>query len=102
MATGFMPNFIALLLLLACSFPARAADVALIGVIGDRAAVIAIDGGEPQTIKLGQPWSGVQLVAVEETRATIQGDGKQRALQLGPHYSSAAASDRRQSVTLVA
>jgi len=102
MATGFMPNFIALLLLLACSFPARAADVALIGVIGDRAAVIAIDGGEPKTIKLGQTWSGVKLVAVEKTRATIEVDGKQRALQLGQHYRSAAASDGRQSVTLAA
>ena len=31
-----------------------AADVALIGVIGDKAAVFAIDGGEPKTVKVGQ------------------------------------------------
>ena len=90
------------MLFLACAFPARAADVALIGVIGERAAVIAIDGGEPKTIKLGQTWSGVKLVAVEKTRATIEVDGKQRALQLGQHYRSAPAGDARQSVTLAA
>jgi aspartyl protease family protein len=102
MATGFMPNFIALLLLAACTFPARAADVALIGVIGERAAVIAIDGGEPKTIKLGQAWSGIKVVAVEKTSVTIEIDGKQRVLQLGQHYRSAAANDGRQSVTLAA
>jgi aspartyl protease family protein len=89
------------LLLAACTFPARAADVALIGVIGERAAVIAIDGGEPKTIKLGQTWSGVKLVAVEKTRATIEVDGKQRVLQLG-QYSRGASSDGRQSVILAA
>jgi aspartyl protease family protein len=102
MATGFMPNFIALLLLAACAFPARAADVALIGVIGERAAVIAIDGGEPKTIKLGQTWSGVTVVAVEKTRAIIEVDGKQRVLQLGQYARGASAGDGRQSVTLAA
>jgi aspartyl protease family protein len=97
-----MPNFIALLLLFACAFPARAADVALVGVIGDRAAVIAIDGGEPKTVKLGQTWSGVKVLAVEKTRATVEVDGKQRVLQLGQHNRSAPASDDRQSVTLAA
>ena len=103
MATGFMfRNFIALFVLLACSLAARAADVALIGVIGDKAAVLAINGGEPKTVKLGQTWSGVKVVAVEKTQATIETDGKQRVLQLGQHYRGAAASDARQSVTLAA
>ena len=106
MATGFMPNIIALLLLVACATlgtsAALAADVALIGVIGDRAAVIAIDGGEPKTIKLGQTWNGVKVVAVEKTRATIEIEGKQRVLQLGQHHRGAAQSEGRQSVTLAA
>jgi aspartyl protease family protein len=106
MATGFMPNIIALLLLVACATlgtsAALAADVALIGVIGDRAAVVAIDGGEPKTIKLGQTWNGVKVVAVEKTRATIEIEGKQRVLELGQHHRSASANDGRQSVTLAA
>jgi aspartyl protease family protein len=100
MATGFMPNFMALLLFVACALPARAADVSLVGVIGDKAAVIAIDGGEPKTIKLGQTWNGVTVVTVEKTRATIRFEGRERVLQLGQHYRGAAAADSRQSATL--
>ncbi|HUQ24757.1 MAG TPA: TIGR02281 family clan AA aspartic protease [Burkholderiales bacterium] len=96
-----MPNIIALLLLL-LALPAAAADVALIGVIGDKAAVIAIDGGGPKTIKVGQTWSGVRIVAVEKTSATIEFEGRQRVLQLGQHHRGAPPSDARQSVTLSA
>jgi aspartyl protease family protein len=102
MATGFMPNFIALSLLAACSLAAHAADIALIGVIGEQAAVIAIDGGEPRTIKLGQTRNGVKIIAVEKTRATIEFEGKQRVLALGQHYRSAPVSDARQTATLAA
>ncbi|HXM83515.1 MAG TPA: TIGR02281 family clan AA aspartic protease [Burkholderiales bacterium] len=97
-----MPNFIALLLLLACT-PALAAEIALIGVIGDKAAVLSVDGGDPKLVKVGQKWSGVTVVAVEKERATVEIDGKRRVLALGQHYRSntAVASDR-QSVTLAA
>lgn len=101
MATGFMANFIALLLLLACA-PALAADVALIGLIGDKAAVLAIDGGEPKTVKVGQKWRGVAVISVEQGRATVEIDGKQRVLQIGQHYRGAAARSDRASVTLAA
>lgn len=101
MATGFIPDFIALSLLLA-ALPAGAADVALIGVIGDKAAVIAIGGGEPKAVKLGQSWSGVKVIAVEKTQATVEVDGRQRVLKLGQHYRSTAAGDGRQSVVLAA
>ena len=76
--------------------------MSLIGVIGDRAAVVAIDGGEPKTIKLGQTWNGVKVIAVEKTRATLEIEGKQRVLQLGQHHRGAAQSEGRQSVTLAA
>ena len=102
MATGFMPNFIVLLLLLACALPARAASVALIGVIGDKAAVIAVDGGEPKTVRVGQTWNGIKVIAVAKTEATVEMEGKQRVLQLGQHYRGAPAADTRQSVTLSA
>jgi aspartyl protease family protein len=102
MATGFMSNIIALLLLAAVSLPAGAADIALIGVIGERAAVIALDGGEPKTVKLGQTWNGIKVLAVEKTRATLSVEGKERVLQLGQHYRGAPAIDARQSATLAA
>ena len=81
---------------------ARAADVALIGVIGDRAVVLAVDGGDPKTVRLGQTWNGIKVLAVEKTRATIEFEGKQRILSLGQHYRSAPARSGRQSVTLAA
>ena len=102
MPTGFMPHFIAILLL-ALAPAARAADVALIGVIGEKAAVFAIDGGEPKTVKVGQKWRGISVIAVERGEATVDIDGKQRVLKIGQHHRSGAApSSDRQSVTLAA
>ncbi len=96
-----MPNIIALLLLLACT-PALAGEVALIGVIGDKAAVLAIDGGDPKAVKIGQRWNGVTVVAVEKERATVEIDGKRRVLVLGQHYRGATGASDRQSATLAA
>jgi aspartyl protease family protein len=91
------------LLGLACALPALAAEVALIGVIGDKAVVIAVDGGEPKTLKLGQTWNGIRLIAVEKTHATVELEGRQRVLLLGQHYRNAQpASDGRQTATLSA
>jgi aspartyl protease family protein len=102
MPTGFMAHFIALVLLLACG-AAGAADVALIGVIGDKAAIVALDGGEPKTIKVGQTWKGISVVSVEKDRATVEIGGKRQVLQRGMHYrSSAAGPSGRQSVKLAA
>jgi aspartyl protease family protein len=96
-----MRYFISVLLVLFC--PAAAAvDVALIGVIGDKAAVLAVNGGEPKTVKVGQKWSGIGVVAVEKDRATIEVDGKRRVLMHGQHYRSAPQASSRESATLAA
>ena len=100
------PYSSALVLLAACAFaapPAAAADVALVGVIGDKAAVLAVDGGNPKTVKVGQSWSGITVISVEKERATVEIDGKRRGLARGQHYrSGAAVASDRQSVTLAA
>jgi aspartyl protease family protein len=88
--------------LLAWCAAALASEVALIGLIGDKAAVLAVAGGEPKTVKVGQTWRGVTVVAVERERATIEVDGKRRVLAIGQHYRAAAAPAERQSVTLAA
>jgi len=98
-----MPHFIALSL--ALGFPAlgiAAPDIALIGVIGDKAAVLALDGGEPKTVKVGQTWNGISVVSVGRERATVKIEGKERVLLQGPHYRSGAATSARESVTLAA
>jgi len=96
-----MPNFIALLLFLACA-PALALDVALIGVIGDKAAVLAVDGGDPKTVKVGQKWKGIAVLSVEGDRATVEIEGKKRVLLHGQHHRSSTAASDRQQVTLAA
>jgi len=101
--TGFMPHFIALLLLVLAPFAARAADVALIGVVGDKAAVFALDGGDPKAVKVGQTWNGISVLSVERGEATVEIEGKRRVLKIGQHHRSAPApSSNRQSVTLAA
>jgi aspartyl protease family protein len=101
MATGFMRASI-LLLLAFLSTASGAADVALIGVIGDRAAVLAVDGRDPRTVKVGQKWSGITVISVERGEATVEIDGKRRVLKMGQYYHAAAAAADRQSVTLAA
>jgi len=88
---------------LALAAGAACAEVALIGVIGDKAAVLALDGGDPKTVKVGQTWNGIAVLSVEKDRATVEIDGRKRVLQIGQHYRGAApAADGRGSVTLAA
>ena len=112
MPTGFiLRHCISLSILLAGGAAASAhaaahsPELALIGVIGASAAVIAIDGGEPHTIKVGQTRLGVTVVSVENERATVEFEGKRHVLPLGQHYratASTAAPGAGQSVTLAA
>lgn len=82
---------------------AAAADIALVGVIGDKAAVISIDGGAPKTIRVGRSHSGISVLAVEGDRATLMIDGKRRTLVRGQHAASGGGvKSDRQRVTLVA
>lgn len=96
-----MRHSIALLLLLA-SLTAPAAEVTLVGVFGDKAAILSIDGGAPKTVKVGQKLGDLTVTAVEKDRATIEIEGKRRVLVRGQTYSSSGASSTAQSVTLSA
>jgi aspartyl protease family protein len=96
-----MAHSIVLVLALACG-TAAAAEVALIGIIGERAAVLAVDGGDPKTVKVGQKWKGITVLSVEKDRATVEVDGRRRVLVQGQHYRSAAALSERQQATLAA
>ena len=98
-----MTRIIALLFVLYAG-AAAAADVSLIGVIGDKAVVIALDGGDPKTIKVGQTWQGISVIEVERGQATVEVDGRKRVLKIGQHYRSAAAAaaSGRSKITLAA
>jgi len=81
---------------------AMAAEVTLVGVFGDKAAVLAIDGGAPRTVKVGQKLGDVTVIAVQKDRATIESGGKRRVLVRGQTYSTSGADGARQSVTMSA
>jgi aspartyl protease family protein len=89
-------------LLLALCGAAAAADIALVGVIGDKAAVLAVDGGEPKTVKVGQSWRGITVLTVEKDRAIVEVEGKQRVLERGQHYRSTETTSGGRSKVLVA
>jgi aspartyl protease family protein len=91
MATGFMVRLHSILICLALCAAAGVAraDVSLIGVIGNKAAVLAVDGGEPKAVKVGQRWNGISVIAVDKTHAVIEVAGAKRTLALGQHYRGA-------------
>jgi len=64
--------------------------------------VLAISGGEPKTVKVGQTWNGVTVISVEKVHATVETDGKRRVLTLGQHYRSGPGSSTQARVTLAA
>ena len=101
-ATGFMTRHCISLLAALASLPALAADVSLVGTFDTKAAVLSIDSGAPRTLRVGQTFGGVTLIAVEKDRATIESDGKRRVLVRGQTYSSTGGGSGRQSVTLAA
>ena len=73
-------------------------------MFGDKAAIVAIGGGAPKTLKVGERFAGVTLLSVEKApeRATVEVDGKRRVLVRGQTYSTSGANPAGQSVTLAA
>ncbi len=88
--------------LLAPAAPAAATDVALIGVVPGKAAVLAIDGGNPKLVKIGRSWQGIRVISVDKQHAMVEIDGTQQRLPLGQHYRSGAPTSDRQKVVLAA
>lgn len=102
MPTGFMPHSISLFLLLcAAALPAAAGDVALVGVIGNKAAILSVDGAAPKAVRVGQRWQDISVLAVEHDQATLEIGGKKRVLQRGQLFGASPSGDR-QSATIPA
>lgn len=82
---------------------ASAAEVSVIGLFPNK-AVVAIDGGAPRVLSVGQaPVNGVTLVSTDRDAATFLIDGKKKTLRLGEHHQAVtAAASSAQSATLTA
>ncbi len=100
MATGFIARNCSALLLCLAALPAAAADVSFVGAIGDKAAILVIDGGAPRTVKVGQKLGPVTVLSVERERAVVEIEGERRTLLRGQHYQSGSID--RQSTVLAA
>jgi len=80
-----------------------AQEVVLVGVLGNRAALLQIDGAAPRKLNVGQRAAGVSLVSVSGDRATLEVGGKRRILILGQQQGSGAAPVAvRQSAVIAA
>ena len=76
------------------SVSAAATDVALVGLMSDKAMVV-IDGGKRQTLALGGAVvEGVRLVGIESGAAIFEIDGKPRRVQIGQSVVSVAKSEK--------
>lgn len=95
-------RLLAAALLAAVTLPSAAATVSLIGVVPGKAAVLAVDGGNPKLVKIGNRWKGIRVISVDKQHAIVEIDGAQRRLPLGQHYRSGASTTDRQKVVLAA
>jgi aspartyl protease family protein len=98
-----MRHFIAVplfALLVAYTAPAAATDVSLIGTFGTHAAILAVNGGAPKTVKVGQSFGGVTVVSVEKERATVDVDGKRRVIVRGQTFSTSGSGERPSAVLI--
>ncbi len=107
MATGFMTRHCsavcAALFALLAARASFAQEVVLVGVIGERAALLEIDGGVPRKLNVGQLAAGVRLVSVAGDRATVEAGGKRRILILGQQQGiGGAPAAGRQSAVIAA
>jgi aspartyl protease family protein len=76
------------------SIPVSAADIALVGLMADKAMVV-LDSGKRQTLALGSTSpEGVKLVALESGAAVFEIDGKRRRMQIGQSVVSAAKAEK--------
>ena len=87
------------LLLLACA--AHATNVNVIGLFPGK-AVLVVNGGSPKTYSVGKAISdGLKLIAVDESSATLEENGKRFSVRLGEHLNASTSSGAT-SVTLQA
>lgn len=81
--------------LLALPLAAAAADISVVGVFPGKGAVLVVDGGAPQSVRIGQKLGGVTLVAVDKTGAVVDDEGRRRSVALGQHVTGGTAPSGR-------
>ena len=89
------------LVLAGCAGLARAEDVSVVGLFGDK-AVLVIDGGAPRTVAVGQQVGRVRLIEVGKDGATVDINGRRAKIGLGEPVSVGPSTAAARQVTIVA
>ncbi len=72
--------------------PLAAQEVGLVGLLGSK-AILMINGGEPQPVRVGDNMQGVRLVSVQDDQAVVEIAGKKRVLRIGQHAVGTPSAD---------
>jgi len=86
---------------LLCSLSAVAGEVGLAGILGSR-AMLMIDGGEPQAVRVGETVGGVRLVSILGDQVVVEIGGKKRPLRIGQHAVGSVSADGGGRIVLTA
>jgi aspartyl protease family protein len=87
------------LLTFALAHSAFAADISVIGIFPGK-AVLVVDGGSPKTYSIGNTvTSNIKLVAVADSAATFEDNGKRMTIAMGEHVNHSSPNGPAQ-VTL--
>ncbi len=86
---------------LLCSLSAVAGEVGLAGILGSR-AMLMIDGGEPQAVRVGETVGGVRLVSIQSDQVVVEIGGKKRPLRIGQHAVGSVSADGGGRIVLTA
>ena len=89
------------LLLGLASLTVAAQDVGLAGLLGSK-AMLMINGGEPQAVRVGESVDGVKLISIQGDQAIVEVGGKKRPLRIGQHAIGAAPGDGSGKIVLTA
>lgn len=90
-----------LALLLFASAPLAAQDVGLAGIMGSK-AMLMINGGEPEAVRVGESLDGVKLISIQGEQVMVEIGGRKRPLRIGQHAVGAAPADGSGKITLTA
>lgn len=90
-----------LALLLFASAPLAAQDVGLAGIMGSK-AMLMINGGEPEAVRVGESLDGVKLISIQGDQVIVEIGGRKRPLRIGQHAVGAAPADGSGKITLTA
>ncbi|MCL2524124.1 MAG: TIGR02281 family clan AA aspartic protease [Betaproteobacteria bacterium] len=87
--------------LLGAAPPLAAQDVGLAGIVGSKAMLI-VNGGQPEALRVGESLGGVKLLAIQDEQVIVEIGGRKRPLRVGQHAVGASAADGSGKIVLTA